>query len=467
MRKFLPILAALLALPGLASAVPGEIRGELKAFGWVKRPDGTRISLDGMKFPFVAKPIKTVQLSDRSTNPNSAGEALRQRLLGPLGNPGGNGVNRSGGKSGGPDALQTVYMANAGAGYGVIEANPSSLDDVTMTSAGLGKVWQQLTFGFQYSTGGFTPFICRWRCFGSNVENPTPQNDFADEFADFGVKWDVTIPAGSAFVVTIDIHQAVVISNDTTMFIAEQFREPHLVGFPPHEDGEGEFRTGNVDVVFNAGGEPSVGLSDNTFFYDWDPLDGKYENTEIDQVDTGKSDLVLGIEINTSGTLNDLTALNLTKEAGRQPVGNLLSVLNANDNNVYDILPDYTGGRTSPVGSIIVDFLQPFPTYTGIRAIGRVGSDVSGVDFAVDLWDFVDNKWIQLTTGPLPQGYLSFSEGYGGTVAMSHFTGIINFPLFGPNPGMRARVRYKNTSDTLPRNWHMLTDQIKLSVFTG
>lgn len=467
MRKFLPLLAALLALPGLASATPGEIRGELEAFGWVKRSDGTKFYVDGMKFPFVAIPVKTRKLSSQTFNPFAQGEAVMQQLRGPFGTVGRNSGTNSGGKSGGPETLQTVYMAKFGSGYGIIEGNPSSLDDVTMSSAGLGKVWQNLTFGFQYNNPSFTDFICRWRCYGSNTENPPPQNDFTDEFADFGVRWNVSVAAGSAYIVTIDVHQAVAISNDTTMFIAEQYREPHIVGFPPHEDGEGDFKTGDVDVVFNAGGEPTVGSSDNTFYYDWDPLDGNYENTEIEQVDTGKSDLCLGIEINTSGVLNDLTALNLTKEFGRSPTGNLLSILNANDNNVYSILADYTGGRTSPTGSIIVDFLQPFPTYNGIRAIGRVGTDVLGVDFGIDLWDFVNNKWVPLANGTLPQGYLSFSEGYGGTIPMTNFTGMVNFPIFGPNPGIRARVRFKNTINTLPRNWYMYTDQIKISVLTG
>lgn|GEM_PF-2918531 len=461
MRKFLPILAALLALPGLTAAQTQTYAGEVTvAFGWVKKADGTKVDISGMKLPYRAHKIsakKSKIVSNGLENPSNGLAPIKspfQQILTNLepDNP--------------KDSSDiTVYQANAGTGYSTFPGVPSSLDDVNMISAGLNKPWTTLTFAMSY-TGSFSPYVIRWRCFGSNIDNPAGQSDFTGEFADFGVNWTQNLGEGS-HLVEISIAQAAVSTGDSTIFVAQQFRRPNLVGFPPAENGEGAF-DGSVDNVFNNAADPTVGSSVNQFWYDWDPVpDGIYENTEIDVFEAGFANQVLAIKVAGSGSVTPLSAANARTGIGRFVSGNLISVLTAGDNNQFIINETITGDRQSPSGTIEVDFIQTAAEITGIRINGTASVSINGTDQWLDLYNFTTNQWVQMASMPgIPLGLNTFNEAYGGTVGYSNFTGTVNHPFFGPIPVIRARVRFKNTNNNISRNWQMRLDHMQCQITT-
>lgn len=469
MRKLLPILAALLVLPGLAAAEPVPITGEVTvAFGWVKNADGTKTNLAGKKLPFKAYPISTKRLEAVRTARKSAKRAplfapakLSDFIRGNSAKPGEAPIPMM------DSADTTVYEANAGTGYGYVENNPSSLDDINLISAAAGKPWSTMTFGMQYNLPTFSDFIIRWRCYETNIDNPPGQTDFSGEFADFGVRWNVSLGQG-AHLVEINVAQAAVSTSDSSIFVAQQFRAPHPFGPGGTEDGEGTFKYGEVETVFNAFAPPTIGTSLDQFWYDWDPFpDGNYENSEIDLFEGNVANHVLTIKVASSGTVNQISPVNARMSIGTNPVGTLASVV-SNDGTYFKVNADNSGARGFPVGGVEVDFWQLAPgTVTGIRLSGVAGTTIASADQGIDLYDFTNNTWVQVNVKTVGSGFNFFNEAYGGTVPYSHFVGVTNHPFFGNIPTVRARVRFLNNVYDIPRSWEMRLDHLQCSVTTG
>jgi len=449
MRKLFPLLALVCLVPGLANASPEPVAsGYLEvAHGWVKRPDGSLVSIKGMMLPFKAWPIsaKTLKPTKFNLNPISA---LAYYLENPV--PSKNLRIKPRSSGGGPEADQVIYQADAGAGYGVAPDNPSSLDDITL-SGGLNKPWQSLKFGFSTSLGNNPRFLIRWRIWQSNLDNPAPQNDFTGEIADFGVIWNVAIP-GNQVVVEIGIAQASVSTSDSTLFIAQQFREVSNPPTPLQLQGEGDFMLGSVDTVFNGGAPPTVGSSDGTqFWYDWDPFpDGNYENSEIDTFEGAEANHVLGITVAGSGSVITFPMSTITPTIGLNPQGNVISTFQAFDNNEFKVEPNHTGARLDPIASIELSGFAAFGTVTGIRVSGVTTTTLGGLQRKVEMKNATNNTWVTLSDQVVGVGSSSFSESYGGTVPISQF-------LSGGNATFR--IRWYTTSPNIPRAWTMGIDQ--------
>lgn len=449
MRKLFPLLALVCLAPGLANASPEPIAaGFLEvAHGWVKHPDGSLVSIKGMKLPFKAWPItaKTLKPNKANLSPNGA-------LAFYLDNPSPSRTLRGAPKSsgGGPEADQVIYQADAGAGYGVVPDNPSSLDDITI-SGGLNKPWQSLKFGFSTSLGPNPRFLIRWRIWQTNIDNPAPQNDFTGEIADFGVVWNVPIPADQV-IVEIGIAQAAVSTNDSTLFIAQQFRQYSNPPTQQQRDGEGNFMLGTVDTVFNGGAPPTTGSSDGTqFWYDWDPFpDGNYENSEIDTFEGAEANHVLGITVAGSGNVVNFNSFAVRAVVGQSPQGNFLSTWQPNDNNRFTVQTVFENSRSVPFGLIEMDVPNASGNVTGIRVAGTLYSTLAGHTAFVEMKNATNNTWVTLSTKPTNDGDTVFSESYGGTIPLSNFVnndGTITF-----------RVRWQITGAPLGRNWRMGVD---------
>lgn len=447
MRKFFPLLALMCLVPGLANASPEPIAaGFLEvAHGWVKRPDGTIASIKGMKFPFKAWPITA-----KVMKPHKGLPTANSQLAALLENPSPAQRQRSAPKSGGPEADQVIYMADAGAGYGVAPDNPSSLDDITI-SGGLNKPWQSLRFGFSTILAPNPRFLIRWRIWQSNIDNPAPMNDFSGEIADFGVIWNVPIPADQV-VVEIGIAQAAVSTNDSTLYIAQQFRECSNPPTPQQLEGEGEFMLGAVDTVFNGGAPPTTGSSDGTmFWYDWDPFpDGNYENSEIDTFEGAEANHVLGITVAGSGNVVNFNCFGIRTIVGQNAQGNFLSTWQANDNNRYTVQTVYENSRSNPFGMIELDVPNSSGNVTGIRVSGTLYSTLPGHTARVEMKNATNNTWVTLSTKTINQGDTIFSEAYGGTIPYANFV--------NPDGTITFRVRWNITNATVGRAWRMGID---------
>ncbi|QYK54176.1 MAG: hypothetical protein KF824_04585 [Fimbriimonadaceae bacterium] len=450
MRKFFPLLALVCLVPGLASASPEPIAsGYLEvAHGWVKRPDGSLVSIKGMMLPYKAWPITAKKIEPLKAKPNP-NDALAYLLANPPSRQNDRGTNSSP-KSAGPEADQTVYLADAGAAYGYVENNPSSLDDITL-SGGLNKPWQTLRFGFATTLGTNPRFLIRWRIWQNNVDNPAPQNDFSGEIADFGVVWNQAIPSNQV-IVEIGIAQAAVSTSDSTLFICQQFREYSNPPTTAQRNGEGEFMLGTVDTVFNTGAPPSVGSSDGTqFWYDWDPFpDGNYENTEIDTFEGAEANHVLGIKVAGSGSVVNLNSFAVRAVVGQSPQGNFLSTWQPNDNNRFTVLTSYDNMRSAPVGLIELDVPNASGNVTGIRASGVIWSSLGLHTAYIEMKNATNNTWVTLSTKTINEGDTIFAESYGGTIPLSNFV--------NPDGTITFRVRWQLSNAPVARNWRMGVD---------
>ncbi|ARU41149.1 hypothetical protein CCB80_08365 [Armatimonadetes bacterium Uphvl-Ar1] len=458
MRHYLPLLAAFAVLPGLANAEPGPISGEMTiAYGWSKDANGNKVDLKGRKVKYRGWPVQASPIVPTKASFNWLGRMLKKS-------------SREKPSFSPPQSVQEsnnyVYFADAGAGWGYVEGNPSSLDDVVMTSAGIGKPWTQLRFGFNYVPTSFERWLFRIRVWGTNQDNPAPQNDFVSEYADFGLYWTASVPSGQ-HIFEIDITAAAVATTDTSLYIAYQARTP--AASPILEDGEGAFKFGEVDFLFNAAAPPSIGSSEDQFWYDWDPVpDGRYENTEIDVFEGSRADHVGGIQVSATGAVQELTSISAVMGNGRFVSGNLLSILNGGDSNLFRMNEAYNVARDTSVGEVIVDFFNPVSNINSIRINGIGGTTINSTIRRIHLFNFATNTWVLMNQANTPTpGLLSFSESYGGPASsIPNFIGTVNNPLFGPVPAIRARVGWQNTTFNNDRSWQMQLDLLECFVTT-
>ncbi len=441
-------LASLLAMACLAGsaafAQPGSTHGVIElTHGWVKGADGTKISVKGLKLPCIIHPIYADNLTPASASPKTLSQALDQALQ-PRRYP----------AQMGPEADSVIYQADAGLGYGYIEGNPSSLDDITIAGSGLGKPWTKLKFGFNTSLGLNPRFLVRWRIFGTNTDFPAPQNDFTDEIADFGGVFQSPIPS-TQVVVEVDITQAGVLSTDDTLFIAQQFREFSNPPTPQQLLGEGEFMYGAVDTVFNAFAPPTVGSSDGTiFWYDWDPFpDGNYENTEIDTFENAQANHVLGITVNASGSSQSFNPISAEASYGWNPTGNFLSTWIAGDGDVFAVLPRFDYGRMDPNGAIDVEVPAP-ATFTAFRAEGLAGIEVPQMNQKVQAFHAATGTWVTLAESTVGLGVNSFNGAYGGTLPLAGFKQA--------NGRIKFRVRWDSPPNDTGRSFKMYIDMFRV-----
>lgn len=449
MKKYLvPVLSAAL-LSAVSFASPQPLSGEVTvAHGWVRQADGTKLDVTGMTFPYKAVPIRNAKKLQTGFKQFEFNQLNGQNLFNQR--RGKNGQNTFGNKGfqfqgvSGDNADTAVYDTNYGV-YGYIENNPSSLDDITLSGTAVNKPWTTLGFGFHYGFSNFSNFLIRWRVWKTNVDNAAPANDFTSEIADFGVIWDQSVTQGAWFV-TIDISQAGVVTDDTSLFMAQQFREVQL-------DGEGAFING-IDTVFNfTNNPPSVGSSENQFWYDWDPLDGAYENTEIDQIEGSRADHAWTITVNSDGIVNTLNP-NLTQVAtGFYNQGTFDSLHFAADGDVYSMFPTFAGSRESPIAALEIQANCPTATPLSMKFDMIAYSSVSDMQVSVDFFNYVTNTWIQVfqtVVGTTPQ---EVSGTYGGVLPLDWF-------VSNSTPRkVRARVRFKNLSPALPRDPLMQIDK--------
>ena len=440
MRRTLLFCAALLAT-ACAYAAPNEIRGTLTAsHGWVKGPDGVKRSVKGMKFPFVARRVEAKKLDPLTLR----GQEIKNPVGLDL-----NGLDFQGALDAqrakeSAEAEVEVYNAVGGDGYGYIEGNPSSLDDVAITSTGLGKPWTKLTFGFQYESSVFSNFLIRWRIWTTNIDNPAPQNDFSNEIADFGVIWNQSVVTG-AYVVEIQVNQAAVVANDNQLYMATQFRDASNL------QGEGQFR-GDVSVIFNATIPVTVGSSLDQFWYDWDPQpDGAYENSEIDVFEGSLANIAYKIKVETTGSSFTIYPTIGTVTTGTIQSGDVIGTFFPLDGSTLVIKPDYRVARGAPVG--VIDFTGVSPTKTpfAIRFNTRTLASIANVEQKIQMWDYVNSVWVNVHTRTIGQTAVELSESYGGTVPLANFVSSSNL--------VRARLTYRNLSSQIPRAWTMTTDQ--------
>jgi len=422
----------------MATALPFANDGYLQvAHGWVKNSEGKRVSIKGMVFPYRIEPITAENLSRRDPKDQFTGKLFERNnsRLNSKVQP----------RNGGPEDDLTFYNSDAGIGYAYIELNPSSLDDITISSSGLNKPWQKFTFGFNYGYPSFSNFLIRWRIWEDRIDNPAPQNDFSNEIADFGVIWNQSVTPGT-YKVEIMITQAGVTTDDTTLFVAQQFRDASNL------QGEGDFEYG-IDTVFNNAAVPSVGSSENQFWYDWDPVaDGAYEETELDILETGQSNHLWVIKSSTTANSTQVFPILVNVTQGTQTAGNVFSLWFPFDNDQIRVDPYYLGARNDPNQRVVVEGLLPGTDITSIRLVVTSSAGEPQVQQKLFLWNYSGNAWVPIDTRLIGTTPVLTDVTYGGTIPITNFAG----------PGNRLRMMLESTKTNVSSDspWDLRVDQV-------
>ncbi|MCC7435930.1 MAG: hypothetical protein IT363_14695 [Methanoregulaceae archaeon] len=419
MRRVLSLL--LLAAVSMGSAAE-IVHGEMEvAFGWVRMPDGSRKDVTGMKFPYVAEKIEATKLS--------AVDVLRKRHSFPgfsaarTGSPIIEKFVRSGFRYG-PEALQSAYMNDSG-GYAVLDPNefvdPSSLDDVTMTAIGLNRPWRQLTMGYDWDGSNSDRIIIRWRIWDNNVDMPDGMNDFTNELGDFGGYFTAGTPG--TYKVTFGIALAGMVAPDTGIYVAQQFRTDQ-------PNGEGPFRT-DYRNVYSYTQPPQIGSSMNQWWFDWlnGGPDGIYENTEIDVLSEGYSNLLYVIEVESNSQQLFGYPNNVTVPKGQLKAGDFLSLWFDADDDFIRVAEARVTRPTNPVALIEIGGRLNSTSISAITLQASAKATRNGSTYQLQMYRYGGGTpgWVNL--GPPNAFSTSFQPiqyTYGGTIPLNEFVNQTN-----------------------------------------
>lgn len=392
MRAIL-VTCALFAIVGPTWAQSLSVEGEvLLTHGFITDARGVRIPIQGLRLPFVAKPI----VARKVTVPDIFAHVQP-----------------------GPAPQATVYLNNNGNGtYYYAPENPSSLDDLVLSSAGNGQPWKTLEFGIDAQSPN--KFLVRWIMFDDFVQNRGPGvSAFDNVLADFG--GFITLPVGT-WDVTVNIAIVGCVIPDGEFYMAQQFREPDPTG-------EGAFNTA-FSTVFSGGG-PTVGSSEDICFMDWPTPDGIYDETEVDNFGGPPNQANFLTGIVTGGTVSDRQVGSLTVERGEWVSGDTFSTFDS-DNEYYQVNAGPINGL-SPI-SVIMTSQSPVTSPTSYTF--TIETSVTNPTFTMqvlELYNYAQNKWIVYDTRPVPTQDTKIS-----VVAQPQPSQYVN----ASNRQIRARVRF-------------------------
>jgi len=327
------------------------------AYGKVRMPNGKYRDVSGLKIPYQIERIYpgTKGTSGRARHPEAA-TAYRN-------------------DNGDP----TYYVSGL--------AMPSALDDVTLTSAGQGQPWTQVTVGIMNTS--MDRILLRWIAYDRYVSGlGAGVSAFYDVIADWGgftvnQLGQNIFPSTGTWKITFDFSIVGIVVPDGECYFAAQFREPF--GVP-----DGPFRN-DFFPVFSGGGV-SVGISDDLFWYDWDPEpNGVYEETEVDYFNGPPNEANFLLQIDTGGTTTELFPFSYTIFAGRYVSGSFVDLW-FSDNSYLVVDAFNEDERPYPI-SVMFDSQSPTATPLSLTFKLESATIADGYEVVIMLFNYQDNRF--------------------------------------------------------------------------
>ncbi|MCH8978995.1 MAG: hypothetical protein IH945_07100 [Armatimonadetes bacterium] len=448
-------LAALLLVGASVAGYGQEVYiGETElAFARVRMPDGTIQVIHGGKIPYRIERINAKSFEHgRSVGSRASGKDKAQR-------------SKAGGKRGliGPQPLApqnaTVYQNFILAGqFGSVQFNSSALDDLVLVNGSQGQAWKIVTFGVNLVQRS-DKFLVRWQGWDTFTGGQGPGvSAFSGVLFDFGFYLDPVVDFqgtfNGSFVVFVDLtFEPYAIVPNLTCFFAQQFREPHVVGNPPEEDGEGSF-VPNVEMVYAANG-PQIGSSEDLFYHD-NPPDGIYDETEIDTFgeDFPGANFLLAIEIGSGQTLSR-TPFSFQWIRGFLQSGNLGSLWD-DDGNYNVAKAGLTLFAGEPPAQLIVETFVPTATIDALRFDLVAKVNTPGLSQRIEAFNFSTSQWVVLNEVPATT---TDSTVTSVTANPSDFVDPVNLII-------RMKVSWYKTGFTLLWPWTVSVDQVHWIITT-
>lgn len=406
MRRFACLASCLISLAFASPSMAVDQRGGVSTkklridYGWVRDADGTKRSIKGLEVPFTIERIDAVRIKRRVGKTTHVSPSAFERLLEILREPIG---NRLVCMAPAPRPFATtVYNADSGI-YAVVDPNefddPSSLDDLSLSN-GMGKKWENFTFGVDVASPGDV-LTFRFRCFNAfNSSAPAGTNAFSSEFADWGFHggpgFALTFANPGTYKITIPVTLFNITSPSNTVYLAQQMRHPN--GTPPtyfNDDGEGAFN-GNYRNVYSTGSAPTVGGSSNGFWFDWDPQNGEYGTDEFDVLSTEPtifSNHLRTITAEDGGGVTDtLVPFSVTFPVGFNPLGTFVDLWNADDAYV-SIQRGITLSPSVAPMQIEMEGLAQATTATNLKFKVEAGTSTGGSTQRTYLFNYTTNQY--------------------------------------------------------------------------
>ena len=429
MRKLF-LLVSMLGL--VASALAQQVTsGTMEvAFGWVKQADGTKKSIKGLKIPFTGRQVQAARIGRSGVVAAPQFPGL-QAMTAPL-NRFRSRTNTGGKGWGALVADQLIYSAfnMSGTGFAIVDpqefVDPSSLDDININSSGSGKIWSKMNFSVHSEALSSRAILIRWRIWNTHLPNPPGANDYTDEVADFGT---VFTPGSGTWIYEASgtgMQQAGVVVPDTDCYVAQQLRDTSdLI------NGNGPFDLDFFNVYYVAA-PPSPGSSQDTWTFDSDPLDGIYEDSEIDAFTTGAppphSNMAFQFFVNSSSTTTTSFPTTATVITGRSEQGNNISMWFSNDLDEFQLVATIFENRQIPWAEMHIETVSPGTALLSLRVQTRTMVTRPNVTQKIELWRYGGTPgWIPFDSRMMPQnGWVEIDAVYGGSVPLSQFVGAGN-----------------------------------------
>lgn len=384
------------------------------AYGKVRMKDGSYADIKGMKLPAKIERVKSTKMIKP---PTSYFEPAYRKA--PAFSP--------------MLALQPLYWADQDPNntntipYGQIDSEFDScsvLDDIQVAPNAVNIPWQQLTFGMNNPTPH--NFLIRWTVWNAyNANAPAGTSAFSPYpvpstyLLDFGVVWPQSQTQVGPLKITLNIASAQVYAPQTQFWFSQQFRQYQFPGNP-----EAPFDT-NVMNLFNHVMPPQVGFSDVFFWLDGGAaLDGMYEEGEKDifgdTQNPGQGNLLLKIEGNLSGTIQDCNPTTATLEKGVYISGDF-SDLWFSDDFYYRGRPDWTQPRSVEPLQLVVTGRSPASNINSISFSCESGTTGGNATQKIQMyryggptpgWVDVDTRAINTTDGNVTYIYTGANPQY-------------------------------------------------------
>lgn len=326
-------------------------------FGWVKRADGTKVSLEGASIPITFKKIA----ESAHIGPQPFGIRGAEQNI----------------------AAFTAYQNDHGPdSYFYTPGNASSLDDIVL-NGGEGVPWQWMKLGVNVEATNRV--IVRWRIFDTKLQDTMPgQMAFTNEIADFGTY----VQFGAPGVYSMDANVGIVgiVVPDGECYLAQQFRDD---AFP---NGEGPFEPAFSDLF--SGGGVSVGTSEDIFNYDFDPdPNGIYEWQEWDYFGGTPNEANFFARMIVNGTAQELLPSSYTIVRGNY-LGGALTDIWYDDQSFLSVQRGFVPSLNEAPINVEVQTVAPTTSILSMTFNAQVWCDKNGLLAKLELFNYNSNQWV-------------------------------------------------------------------------
>jgi len=342
---------------------------------------------------------------------------------------------------------QLVYKNNIGTNY-FYPGGSSALDDINILPAGNGEWWYDLTLGVHTEFGNSVKIMNRqlgWQTFVSGRGNGVQAFDNLV----FDVGWVFQpgqFPAGD-WTYTIPIHNywAQIPNNEKPrvpnglIYFAQEWRAYHIFG-------NGAFLEGDFSPMFSGDGEPTVGSSSDTFWYDWDPTDGIFAETEQDFFGgpPNQANFLMTLTTAASGVTDVVRPTSVTRVRGMANGGNVGS-FHFVDQNYYKVNKGITVNSSEAPIQIVAEGFSPSASLTSLALDIVTQVNTPGLQQRVELFNFATNQYVLIDQRAAPTTDTRYTIGAPG--APNDYVDVPNGNV------VRMKISFKQIGPTAFSNW--------------